>query len=201
MAVRNEPVADRRYLLTRDHSISMRAMRTAPSVWKTVSVKALAGELGSFDRWVLCGGHSVALLAGSDTRAHGDIDIGVFRSELGECLRAIGIERVFLCRDGRHHAWTGGDVPTDVHDIWISDRAGKFWSFQVMVFDDDGDMVIYRRDPRIRWSKRRHARVIDGVRVLNPFVTFLFKANKASMEEKEIHDLVKLIEMGGPSSH
>jgi hypothetical protein len=54
--------------------------------------------------------------------------------------------------------------------------------------------VIYRRDRRIRWHKRHHAIPVGGLRVLNPFVTFLFKANKAVMADKEVHDLIKLVE-------
>ena len=51
------------------------------------------------------------LLLGRHTRTHGDIDIGVFRSQLIECLHAIGAERVFLCSapDTRVH---GDDIAT-----------------------------------------------------------------------------------------
>jgi hypothetical protein len=170
-----------------------------PATWRPVKVPGLQKELGTFRDWVLCGGHSVALLAGRDTRRHGDIDIGVFRSQLRRCLRALGQERVFLCRNGTHVAWRGTAVPADVHDIWITDRAGEFWALQVMVFDDHGGTVIYRRDRRLRWPKRYHAISIDGVRVLNPFVTFLFKANQAArLRAKDIHDFGKLI--AGPLS-
>jgi hypothetical protein len=63
-----------------------------------------------------------------------------------------------------------------------------------MVFDDDTDRVYYRRDRRISWSKKSHAIKVDGIRVLNPLITFLFKANKPALEDKEIHDIVQLIE-------
>lgn len=164
------------------------------TAWRPLPVSALRRELGGFKDWVLCGGHSVARLAGRDTRRHGDVDIGVFRSQLGECLRVFGSNRVYLCRRGTHEPWNGGRVPAEVHDIWITDRAGKFWALQLMVFDDRGDQVIYRRDRRIRWAKKFHAVNVRGIRVLNPFVTFLFKANKATLEPKEIHDLVRLLE-------
>ena len=136
----------------------------------------------------------MALITGHDTRDHGDTDIGVFRSQLCDCLRVVGANRVFLCRNGAHERWSGRGVPEDVHDIWISDAEGSYWVLQVMVFDDEGDAVIYRRDRRIRWSKKHHSVSISGLRVLNPFITFLFKTNKTALEEKEIHDLVKLIE-------
>lgn len=172
-------------------------MHSLPTEWRPLAVTALKDELADFDHWVLCGGHSVALLAGTDTRTHADIDIGVFRSEVEGCLSVIGAARVYLCREGKHVAWNGERVPPDVHDIWVTSRDGRFWVLQVMVFDDDGDEVVYRRNPSLRWPKRVHSRNVGGISVLNPFVTFLFKANKATQEEKELHDLRVLIGLGG----
>ncbi|MBS0631706.1 MAG: hypothetical protein JSS11_07305 [Verrucomicrobia bacterium] len=168
-------------------------MNALPTEWRPLTVEALSGELNGFDSWVLAGGYSVARITGKDTRMHGDMDIGVFRSDLEACLAALGRGRVFLCLEGKHVAWVGGPVPAAVHDIWITDRAGKFWVLQVMVYDDEGDRVIYRRDRRISWAKRDHAIEVGGMRVLNPFVTVLFKTNKAQMEDKEVHDVMALI--------
>ncbi|MEO6876621.1 MAG: hypothetical protein ABI222_17540 [Opitutaceae bacterium] len=156
-------------------------------------VAALKEELAGFPDWVLCGGYSVALITGADTRAHGDIDIGVFRSQLKDCLNALGRDRVQLCHYGAHEAWAGGEVPAEVHDIWITDRARRYWVLQVMVFDDEGGRVIYRRDQRISWAKKDHAIEVGGIRVLNPLITVLFKANKANMADKEAHDIMELI--------
>ncbi len=168
-----------------------------PTVWRSLPVESLRTELSGFDAWVLGGGWSVVRITGADTRPHGDIDIGVFRSDLEACLTTLGRGRVFLCRDGSHHAWDGAKIPADVHDIWVTDLEGRYWVLQVMVFDDEGDRVIYRRDQRISWSKRHHAVEVDGLKVLNPLITFLFKANKPQMEDKEAHDLMRLIEHFG----
>jgi hypothetical protein len=62
-----------------------------------------------------------------------------------------------------------------------------------MVFDDEGEKVIYRRDRRIWWSKDSHSLKIGDVRALNPLITFLYKANKTKMEEKEVTDIMALI--------
>lgn len=168
-------------------------MSTLPTEWRPLPVEALKDELAGFDGWVLAGGCSVVRIIEKDTRAHGDIDIGVFRSELETCLAVLGRGRVFLCVDGQHREWMGEPVPVAVHDIWIADRAGKFWVLQVMVYDDEGDRVIYRRDRRISWAKRDHAVEVDGMRVLNPLVTVLYKTNKPAMEDKEVHDVMALI--------
>ena len=39
-----------------------------------------------------------------------------------------------------------------------------------------------------------HAIEVNGIRVLNPFITVLFKVNKPALEDKEIHDIMQLIE-------
>lgn len=172
-------------------------MRSLPAAWRPLLVDSLKRELAGFDNGVLCGGWSVVRITGSDTRAHGDIDIGVYRSELETCLVVLGRDRVFLCRDGGHHPWDGAKGPAIVHDIWITDGDCRYWVMQIMVFDDEGDRVIHRRDRRISWSKRHHAVVIDGMKVLNPLITFLFKASKPQMEDKEGHDLMRLIAHAG----
>ena len=81
-----------------------------------------------------------------------------------------------------------------MHDIWITDEAGEFWILQVMVFDDTGDRVSYRRDRRIQWSKRSHSIEVAGLRLLNPFISMLYKSNKQRLESKEIADIITFIE-------
>ncbi|WP_265593931.1 hypothetical protein [Haloferula sp. BvORR071] len=162
-------------------------------IWQPIPIQDLGPELAGFEDWVLGGGHSVDLVAGKDSREHGDTDIGVLRSRLGECLRCLDRRRVFLCLAGQHVAWDGGEVPREVHDIWVTDRLREHWSFQIMVFDEEGDEVIYRRDPRIRWKRDHHHVMVNGIRVLNPFITFLFKANQTIVGDKDAHDLATLI--------
>src|SRR4051812_20701497 len=166
-----------------------------PSRWKPVALQDLQRSIGAFTDWTLCGGCSLDLILGAQIRSHGDIDIGVFRSALVSCLHAIGRERVFLCSSpGTQTPWDGESVPAAVHDIWVSDPPREHWVLQVVVFDDEGDKVMYRRDRRITWSKSNHSLKIGDIRVLNPFITFLYKTNKMKMEEKEIMDIIALIE-------
>jgi len=171
--------------------------------WKPIEVETIQNHLGEFRAWCLCAGQSLDWIVGRTTRQHGDTDIGVFRSDLRSCLESIGTSRVFLCDPpGSLTPWDGADVPSRVHDIFIADPSGQHWILQVMVFDDVGDDVVYRRDSRIRWDKRDHAIGIRNVRVLNPVVTLLFKLNKSSLEEKDCLDLRTLIaELAKAPSH
>jgi hypothetical protein len=176
-----------------------------PTDWAPLAVDELQLHIGTFIEWTLCGGCSLDLILGRQIRAHGDVDIGVFRSQLLDCLRSIGKEQVFLCRPaGVRMPWDGNVVDPAVHDIWISDPGREKWLLQITVFDDEGDKVFYRRDRRISWTKDNHSLNIGAVRVLNPFITFLYKTNKSILEEKDVIDITALIaardvNRGGPS--
>lgn len=164
--------------------------------WKPLPLKELSSELKGFDDWVLCGGFSIELLTGKSVRSHGDVDIGVFRSQAEACLSVLGQQRGFLCKNKKHYLWDGQTIPPDVHDIWVTDKNHKYWMLQIMVFDDDSDQVIYRRNPKITWSKEHHFLDLGWIKVLNPYVTFLFKANRPQLEEKDIKDIMLLISHG-----
>jgi hypothetical protein len=162
--------------------------------WQPLPVEKIQDHLGTFRNWCLCGGQSLDWIIGRITRRHGDTDIGVFRSDLTTCLESVGPEKVFLVHQGRIEPWDGGNVPKEIHDIWITEPMGRYWIFQVMVYDDAKDTVVYRRDPRIQWKKSSHAVEIRGLSILNPIITLLFKLNRAGLEEKDCGDIRMLIE-------
>jgi len=168
-------------------------MLPAIDSWKSCAISELQSHLGTFTGWILCGGHSIDLLVGKKTRDHGDIDIGVFRSQLRACLENIDPARVALCTPAGHVPWPGGEVPPAVHDIWIAGSSLQHWIFQIMVYDDEGDTVAYRRDPRITWSKSSHSIPVGSIPILNPAITMLYKTNKPPLAEKETADVSTLI--------
>ncbi|MAS94001.1 MAG: hypothetical protein CMO55_12470 [Verrucomicrobiales bacterium] len=171
-------------------------MPPTPTQWNPISINEIQSLCGDFEDWVLCGGHSVALFTGDDRRPHGDIDISIFRSQAVACLQAIGKQKVFLAANKTLVPWDGSPIPDEVHDIWIANPESNEWILQIMIYDDDEDRVYYRRNRAISWSKESHSFMKDGIRILNPFVTFLFKSNQPNLEPKEIDDLIQLIEKG-----
>lgn len=169
--------------------------------WKPLPVAEIKAQLAPFDRWCLCGGQAIDLLAGRQTRDHGDTDLGVFRSDLASCLDRFPKRRVFLCDPpGTLVGWDGGPIPTHVSDLWIADEEKRHWILQIMVFDDEGDLVFYRRDRRLAWKKASHTWTVDGLRALNPMITLLYKSNKQNLEDKDWRDLKVLIEEIGVAS-
>lgn len=159
--------------------------------WHPVPIERIDTVLGGFRDWCLCGGQSIDVLAGRKTREHGDTDIGVFRSDIDDCLSTVPADRVFLCDPMR--PWDGKQLPSDVYHIWICNQSLTHWELQIMVYDDDGDHVIYRRDPRVSWPKTSHTVTVEGVTILNPAITLLFKSNRSALEEKDTLDLQVLI--------
>ncbi|MEM7364862.1 MAG: hypothetical protein AAF525_12630 [Pseudomonadota bacterium] len=169
---------------------------TAPSLsaWQPVTRKELPARLGHFRDWFLCGGESVDHFVGRTTRAHGDIDVGVYRSELMACLRSVhGIP--YLCDPpGSVVRWQGGDVPQHVNDIFVADHAETHWMFQILVFTDRGDRVVFKRNDSITWAKSAHVIEENGFSILNPAITLLYKTTNGRNEPKDLQDIVTLIE-------
>lgn len=169
-------------------------MNRTPTEWRPLNKEELSEELAGVDGWFLCGGLSVALFCGSDTRAHGDIDIGVYRSELMKLLSRLERHRVFICCGHSHSPWDGGAVSDEVHHIWISCPSHQAWTYQIMIYDEADDTVFYRRDPRLSWPKVAHTICCNGVRILNPLVTLLYKTHKQQLRDKDVHDVSELIQ-------
>ena len=162
--------------------------------WLSLPVTEIQTSLGDFTGWVLCGGRSLDWLLGAETRPHSDTDVGVFRSELADCLHSLEQTRVYLCDPpGQLVAWEGKPVPQHVHDVWITSPDLSHWEVQLMVYDDSDDSVSYRRDSRIHWPREAHAITVRKIRVLNPLITLLFKLHRRELQEKDCQDVASLI--------
>ncbi len=162
--------------------------------WKPLDPENIQDAFGEFRNWTLCGGFSIDMIVGRKTREHADIDIGVFRSQAEEALRALNDLLPYLCDPpGKLRRWNGEKVPERIYDIWLLDRKASSWVMQVMIFDDDGETVYFKRDKSIFWSKENHAIVRNGIRVLNPMITMLYKITSSDLREKDYADLHQLI--------
>ncbi|QDT43673.1 hypothetical protein Pan241w_37750 [Gimesia alba] len=162
--------------------------------WQSLPIPEIQSSLDGFTNWVLCGGRSIDWILRRTTRDHNDTDIGIFRSDIITCLNSFDPQRVYLCDPpGELITWDGEPIPECVHDIWITTKDEKQWSIQIMIYDDTVDSVIYRRDTRITWPKRKHTISIRGIKVLNPIITLLFKLHRHELQDKDCHDVSTLI--------
>ena len=165
------------------------------SSWKPIEVSNIQARLGAFANWCICGGISVDLLVGRKTRDHGDIDIGVFRSQLKTCLNSIGAHTVYLCDPpGSVKPWDGLEVPSHVNDIFITSEDQSVWELQILVYTDDDQYVYFKRNDRIRWKKTTHTLRVKGLDILNPAITMLYKSNKLPIPPKDSQDICFIID-------
>jgi hypothetical protein len=164
--------------------------------WNPIAANAVQARFGNFKDWSICGGISLDILAGVTTRTHGDIDIGVFRSQVETCLKEIGESSVYLCDPpGAFTKWDGKSVPAHVNDIWITSIDGSFWELQVLVYSDDAEEVYFKRDDAISWTKESHSWNVRGYSILNPAITMLYKSNKSPIPAKDAQDISLIIKL------
>jgi len=165
--------------------------------WQPCAVGEVQSILGDFTKWYLCGGESLDLLVGRRTREHADIDIGVYRSDLVECLSSIrGV--VYLCDPpGEAQRWDGQPIENHVNDIWIAAPDESSWLLQILIYTDHEDTVVFKCDETMKWSKVDHTIEVDGISILNPAITLLYKASRGSLEAKDAIDISTIIEWYG----
>jgi len=142
--------------------------------------------------WWVAGGWAIDLCIGHQTRAHDDIDIGVFRSDQREIQRFFSDWDVAIASDGELRPWPVGQwLETPDNDLWVRDCRGGPWRIQLMLNNGSGDVWISRRDPRIRMQYDDAIRVANGIPFLAPHLQLLFKASAPT--PKDDADLVAAI--------
>lgn len=167
--------------------------------WKPFDLNEIQEVLNGFDRWFLDGGLSLDHFLGRSTRSHSDIDIGVL-SEDKDDLLSILLKRKFHVLD----ACAGLQPITSVarqessYNYWISD--GEHYKVQVLVYSTDGDRVIFRRNPSVTWPKDSFILAKDGLRIVNPLVTYAFKITAKSVEPKDLADVGSFMKFIGTDS-
>jgi hypothetical protein len=127
--------------------------------------------------WCVAAGWALDLFRGSQTRAHGDIEIAIPAATFPEVRERFG-EYIFdAVGDGR--IWENATPAqlADTHQTWLRDPATGHYLVDVFREPHDGDYWVCRRDETIRLP---YADVIrhtaDGIPYLAPELVLLFKA-------------------------
>ena len=169
---------------------------TEPYRWRPLSCEQIAGLLedAAFPWWI-CGGHSIDLLLGRETRAHGDVDIGILRGDQPALFDALAGFEVHLARDGRLRELTPAERKTgmlgpDHHCLWCRPRGASDWALEVLLNDGgrgpDGQEWIFRREPAVRRPLREIVeRSPTGLPYLAPEVQLLFKAKQPREKDEQ----------------
>jgi hypothetical protein len=165
------------------------------SKWEPVELPEIKTHVGNHANWFLCGGYSIDLFVGRQTRSHSDVDIGIYRSEIEDALRCVENGIVYVCDPpGSVTRWNGEPIPEHVNDIWVASSEEDCWILQILIFTDVGEKVVFKRDKNVSWTKAVHTIESKGYRILNPAITLLYKASRGKFEEKDAMDITTLID-------
>lgn len=137
--------------------------------------KLLRGYPG---RWWVAGGWAIEAFTG-EPREHGDLDVGVPRSEVALLRRHLaGRLDVWAADRGSLSPVVGEDaviLPT-CGNLWLRASGADAWEYDVLLTDVTSAGWSYRRDARVTLPVERVVWRRDGLAYLRPEVQLLYKA-------------------------
>lgn len=142
-------------------------------------------------RWWISGGHALELHLGRSWRDHGDIDVGMLRSDAVALTSLLAGWDIRIAAAGRLAPWAGGALDSEAslhqNNLWCRHNADGPWLLDVTIGGGNDDEWIYRRNPRHRlpWAAAI-LRTTEGVPYLAPDLQLLFKARDP--RDKDEHD-------------
>ncbi len=128
--------------------------------------------------WGIAGGYAIEQFVGRPFRAHGDIDIVVFRDEQLMLQRWLNGWQLFAADPpGTLRPWRAGEALLyGIHDIWGHERQSDAWQLQIMLVETEGDEWFSRRDRRVRGRRDELLVTYGGLPCLRVEVQLFYKA-------------------------
>jgi|SRR5712664_3858909 len=135
--------------------------------------------LGAPFRWCLAGGMAIDRVLGRVTREHDDLDIGVFRNDMG-LVRAWLARWELWCAgspgSGLNRLKIEDDLPHDIHGIWCRRQESGPWSLEILIEESTNQDWLYRRNHLVTLPLDEVMEGAEGVPVMAPEVVLLYKA-------------------------
>jgi hypothetical protein len=128
--------------------------------------------------WWVAGGWALDLFLGKVTRAHGDLDVGIFRSDAADVVASLSGWEFFEAKDGMLSALALDAAPrAGVNSLWGKRANTPQWELELMLDESDIESWVFRRDVRItRPLSRAIRRNPEGIAYLAPEIQLLYKA-------------------------
>ncbi|WP_161965980.1 nucleotidyltransferase domain-containing protein [Steroidobacter cummioxidans] len=147
----------------------------------------LAGVSGP---WWIAGGWALDLFGGTQSRRHGDLDIGVLRRDVAQVLGTLSSWEFFEAHKGRLTRLQTGTLPkAEVNSLWCRPAGTTLWAMELMLDAADDDRWVFRRQPEIQ---RPLATVIrwnpEGIPYLSPEIQLLYKARSRRAKDQADFD-------------
>ena len=142
--------------------------------------------------WWVAGGWALDLYLGRVSRAHKDLDIGIFRQDAASVVAALSGWEFFEAREGVLSPLAVGVAPrAEVNSLWCKRANAAHWELELMLDESDGESWIFRRDPRItRLLSSAIRRNPEGIAYLAPEIQLLYKARATRAEDQADFSLV-----------
>ncbi len=148
--------------------------------WQALQPRDAVSLLAGIDvPWWIAGGWALEMFRGTITRPHTDLDVGVLRRDISTVLDRLSSWEMFEAKGGCLTRLPAGALPrVDVYSLWARPTAGDLWAIELMLDEADGDMWVYRRDPRIRCPLATAIRQsADRICYLAPELQLLYKSS------------------------
>jgi hypothetical protein len=160
---------------------------SSPGSWLGLSPQDGAQLLAVLEApWWVAGGWALDLHLGRVTRAHTDLDIGIFRRDAAKVLAALPGWEIFEARNGSLTQLPEGRAPrAEVNSLWCRRANAEQWALELMLDECDGESWVFRRDVRItRPLASLTQRNPDAIAYLAPEIQLLYKARATRTQDQ-----------------
>lgn len=142
--------------------------------------------------WWVAGGWALDLFLGKVTRAHQDLDVGIFRSDTAGVVASLSGWEFFEAKDGVLSALALDAPPrAGVNSLWGKRANTAQWELEFMLDESDIESWVFRRDVRItRPLSRAIRRDPEGIAYLAPEIQLLYKARATRPKDQADFDQV-----------
>jgi Aminoglycoside-2''-adenylyltransferase len=142
--------------------------------------------------WWVAGGWALDLFLGRVSRAHKDLDIGIFRSDSVDVIATLPGWEFFESKDGVLSMLAPGAAPrAGVNSLWCKPANAAQWELELMLDGSDVESWIFRRDSRLtRPLSSAIRRNPEGIAYLAPEIQLLYKARATRTEDQADFDHV-----------
>jgi Aminoglycoside-2''-adenylyltransferase len=161
--------------------------------WRAVDPTTCAGWFSTLKvPWWIAGGWALDLYLGKQSRAHGDLDVGVLRRDIATILAALSSWEIFEANDGALTRLGAGEAPRPmVHSLWCRPVGTTLWTFEMMLDESVDDDWCYRRDASIRQPLSKVVRWNpSGIPYLAPEIELLYKARSFRPRDEADFELI-----------
>ncbi len=156
--------------------------------WNPLTIDQLHRVLPDRASWFLDGGQAFDLFLGEKTREHSDLDIGVFSYHAKAILDIISTKgyRVYIANQ-QLLPYVSSAFDEKAYNYWVADDSA--YKLQILVYQVEGENVVFRRNPLITWPKKSFLIQLDQIAIVNPLVSYAFKVTTKEPLAKDLIDI------------